>query len=213
MVSTLIDELIKYQAIDLNKLVLKIYPKLNLLPQEAVMLIHLLSFYQQNNQKCFALSYASLRNKTGVDKKENGLLIKALEDKNFIEIYLEKNKNDKEQETVDINKALIKIEEFLKKEKEDDKNKQIIQGLKEVISFFEIELGRTLAPNEITMLDEHKALYNRTDYENAIIEVSKKKKVTIKNCIDYLKTNAFINEKVNEDDEKTIQNFFASISK
>lgn len=213
MVSTLIDELIKYQAIDLNKLVLKIYPRLNLLPQEAVMLIHLLSTYQQNNQKCFALSYAQLRNKTGVDKKENGLLIKALEDKQFIEIYLEKNKNDKEQETVDINKALIKIEEFLKKEKEDDLNKQIQLQLKDVISFFEIELGRTLSPNEISLLDEYKTLYSKTDYEKAVIEVSKKKKISIKNSIDYLKTNAFINQKVNEEDERTIQAFFESINK
>ena len=213
MVIILLDELIKYQVIDLNKLVLKIYPKLGLLPQEAVMLLHLLSVYQQNNQKCYALSYASLRNKTGIDKKENGLLIKALEDKGFIEICLEKNKFDKEQESVDISNTLIKIEDYLNKERLEDLNKQIQQNLKDVISLFELELGRVLSPSESALLEENRNLYTKTDYENAIFEVSKKKKLSIKACIEYLKTNAFINEELDKDDEKSIQDFFASINK
>ena len=57
----MIDELIKYQVVDLNKLVLTIYSKLDLLPQEAVMLLHLLSSYQQNFKKRNVISYQTLR--------------------------------------------------------------------------------------------------------------------------------------------------------
>ena len=214
MVITLIDELIKYQAIDLNKLVLKIYPKLGLLPQEGVMLLHLLSFYQQNNQqKNFPLSHIALKNKTGLDKKENGTLIKALEDKGFLESSVESLKTGKLQECINVTNAIIKIEELLQKETLEEKEKQIQLNLKDVISLFEAELGRIITPAETSILDENKRKYNKTDYEKAIFEVTKKGKLTIKKCIDYLNTSALINEDVNKEDEEAIKGFLAKLNK
>lgn len=213
MVITLIDELIKYQAIDLNKLLLKIYPKLGLLPQEGVMLLHLLSFYQQNNQqKNIPLSYVALTNKTGMNKKSNGELIKSLEDKGFIEISVEKLKNDKLQECFNLKPTIIKIEELLQKEKQEDIEKQKQLMLKDVIALFENELARTLSPVELSILDENKAKYNRVDYENAIFEVSKTKQITIKRCIDYLNTSNIMNEDICKEDEESIKGFLAKLN-
>lgn len=214
MVIILIDELIKYQVIDLNKLVLKIYPKLGLLPQEGVMLLHLLSFYQQNNmQKNFPLSYVALKNKTGMDKKENGNLIKSLEDKGFLESSVEELKTGKLQECINVSNAIIKIEELLMKEKTEDEEKQIQQALKEVISLFENELSRTLSPVEISLLDENKKKYSKSDYENAIFEVSKKQAITIKKCINYLNTSSFMNKDIDKADEESIKGFLAKLNK
>lgn len=213
MVITLIDELIKYQAIDLNKLLLKIYPKLGLLPQEGVMLLHLLSFYQQNNQqKNIPLSYVALTNKTGMNKKNNGELIKSLEDKGFIEISVEKLKNDKLQECFNLKPTIIKIEELLQKEKQEDIEKQKQLMLKDVIALFENELARTLSPVELSILEENKAKYNKTDYENAIFEVSKTKQITIKRCIDYLNTSNIMNEDICKEDEESIKGFLAKLN-
>ena len=213
MVITLIDELIKYQAIDLNKLLLKIYPKLGLLPQEGVMLLHLLSFYQQNNQqKNIPLSYVALTNKTGMNKKNNGELIKSLEDKGFIEISVEKLKNDKLQECFNLKPTIIKIEELLQKEKLEDIEKQKQLMLKDVITLFENELARTLSPVELSILEENKAKYSKTDYENAIFEVSKTKQITIKRCIDYLNTSNIMNEDICKEDEESIKGFLAKLN-
>ena len=210
----MIDELIKYQVIDLNKLVLKIYPRLGLLPQEGVMLLHLISFYQQNNQqKCFPLSYIALRNKTGLDKKENGLIIQSLIEKGFIDLTLEKKNNDKEQQYVNISNVFIQIEELLKKDKEEELNKQITNNLKETYELFERELGRQLNHVEASMLEEYNHLYTKDNYENAIYEVSSKKNLTVKACIDYLKTNHFMKQEVNKEDEESIRSFIASINK
>ena len=98
MVITLIDVLIKYQVIDLNKLLLKIYPKLGLLPQEGVMLLHFLSFYQQNQQKSFKISLLALKNKTGLSEAEIKKLITELEKKEFIDVTLNAAPSGKREE-------------------------------------------------------------------------------------------------------------------
>ena len=212
MVIILIDELIKYQVLDLNKLILRIYPKLDLNPDEAVMLLHLLSFYQQNREKTFPLSYNALRNKTGMDKKENGLLIQNLMDKRFIDLKLEKIK-EKEQECVDITNAINRIEEFLEKEKEEDNNRLIKQSNSEVTELFEINLGRTLSPFELDLIQQNSKFYKKCDYERAIFEISKDKEVTIKDCIEYLKKEKMKENGDNDDNKQAILDFFESINR
>ncbi len=212
MVIILIDELIKYQALDLNKLILRIYAKLDLLPDEAVMLLHLLSFYQQNREKTFPLSYNALRNKTGMDKKENGLLIQSLMDKRFIDLKLEKIK-EKEQECVDVTNALNRIEEFLNNEKEEENNRLLKQSNSEVNELFEINLGRTLSPFELDLLQQNSKFYKKCDYERAIFEISKDKDVTIKECIEYLKREKMKEKGVDKENGKAILDFFESINK
>ena len=212
MVIILIDELIKYQVLDLNKLILRIYPKLDLKPNEAVMLLHLLSFYQQNNQKKFPLSYNSLKNKTGMNTKENGLLIQALIEKRFIDLNLDIIK-EREQECVDITNALIKIEEYLEKEKLEDQNKLIRQNCSEICTLFEVNLGRSLSPVEVKIISDNSKFYKKSDFENAIFEISKKNDVTVNLCIDYLKKGKTKERKVDKENEKAILDFFESINK
>ena len=212
MVIILIDELIKYQVLDLNKLILKIYPKLDLKPNEAVMLLHLLSFYQQNNQKKFPLSYNSLKNKTGMNTKENGLLIQALIEKRFIDLNLDIIK-EREQECVDITNALLKIEEYLEKEKLEDQNKTMRQNCSEICTLFEVNLGRSLSPVEVKIIADNSKFYKKSDFENAIFEISKKKEVTVNLCIDYLKQGKNKERKVDKENEKAILDFFESINK
>ena len=212
MVIILIDELIKYQVLDLNKLILRIYPKLDLKPNEAVMLLHLLSFYQQNNQKVFPLSYNSLKNKTGMNTKENGLLIQALIEKRFIDLKLE-NIKEKEQECIDISNTLMKIEEFLSKEKIEDNNKQIRQNYSDICTLFEINLGRSLSPVELNLLNENAKFYKKGDFERAIFEISKKNDISINLCIEYLKNEKKIIKEVDKEHEKAILDFFESINK
>lgn len=209
---TLIDELIKYHVLDLNKLVLKIYAKLDLKPNEAVMLLHLLSNYEQNGKKTFPLSYKDLKDKTGMDKKENGILIKALIDKSFIDINLEKNK-DREQEFVNISNAIKKLEDYLEKEKIEDENKQAKQSVSDVCALFEVNLGRTLSPNEINLLYQNAKNFQKSDYEVAIFEISKEKLLSVSECIEYLKTRKFMEQEVNKENERAILDFFESINK
>ena len=208
----MIDELIKYHVLDLNKLVLKIYPKLDLKPNEAVMLLHLLSNYEQNGKKIFPLSYKDLKDKTGMDKKENGILIKALIDKSFIDICLEKNK-DREFESINISNAINIIEGFLEKEKRDDEAKQIKQSISDVCALFEVNLGRTLSPNELSILFQNAKFYKKVDYERAIFEISKENDVTINGCIEYLKNKNFMEQEVNKENEQAVLDFFERINK
>jgi len=193
---------------------LKIYPKLNILPDEAVMLIHLISLSSQNNyQKHFPLSYKAINLKTGLDNKKSGLILKSLIEKGFIDICLEKKANNKEQQFIDITSLFNKIELFLNKEIEEEKLKATENNLKEVISLFELELQRSLSPAEIELLSSNKNLYKKNDYENAILEVSIKKTVTIKNVIDYLRRDRFINQEVSKQDEESIRSFLEQINR
>lgn len=211
---TLIDLLIKYQVLDLEKLMLKIYPKLNILPDEAIMLIHLISLSSQNNyQKHFPLSYKAINLKTGLDNKKSGLILKSLIEKGFIDICLEKKSNNKEQQFIDINGLFNKIELFLNKEIEEEKQRSDEANLKEVISLFELELQRSLTPAEIELIVSNKNVYKKSDYENAILEVSIKKNVTIKNVIDYLRRDRFINQEVSKQDEESIRSFLEQINR
>ena len=147
-----------------------------------------------------------------MDKKENGILIKALIDKSFIDICLEKNK-DREQESINITNTINILEGYLEKEKRDDDNKLMKQNISDVCSLFEINLGRTLSPNEINLLYQNSKFYKKSDYERAIFEISKENDVTISACIDYLKTQKFMDQEVNKENEQAVLDFFERINK
>lgn len=214
MVIILIDVLIKYQVIDLNKLLLKIYPKLGLLPQEGVMLLHFLSFYQPNNQqKSFKISLLQLKNKTGLNEADIKQLLNSLEKKEFITVSMNTGQSGKKEEYYDISNTLIKIEEFLLNEKKSLIEAQTQQELKEVINLFERELNRTLAPLEQSLLDQYKRKYKKSDYENAIAEISRNDFISVKKCIEYLDTKTIMNEDINIKDVESIKDFLSKLNK
>lgn len=214
MVIILIDVLIKYQVIDLNKLLLKIYPKLGLQPQEGVMLLHFLSFYQPNNQqKSFKISLLTLKNKTGLNEKEIKNLISSLENKDFISVSMNTGTSGKKEEYYDISNTLIKIEEFLQNEKKALIEAQTQQELKEVIALFEKELQRTLSPVEQSLLDQNKHNFTKSDYINAIAEISRNDFINVRKCIDYLETKKIMKEEIDIKDVESIKDFLSKLNR
>jgi len=213
VVITLIDVLIKYQAIDINKLLLKIYPKLGLLPQEGVMLLHFLSFYQQNQQKSFKISLLALKNKTGLSESEIKKLITELEKKEFIDVTLNVGSSGRKEEYYDVSRTISKIDDFLLKEKRALIDKQTSQALEEVINLFQKELQRELTPVELSILDNNKYNFGKEDYEQAIINVAKNEKISIKNCIDYLETKKIMDQEVDAKDVQSIKDFLSKLNK
>ena len=213
MVITLIDVLIKYQVIDLNKLLLKIYPKLGLLPQEGVMLLHFLSFYQQNQQKSFKISLLALKNKTGLSEAEIKKLITELEKKEFIDVTLNAAPSGKREEYYDVSRTITKIDQFLLKEKRAIVEKQTSQSLEEVVVFFQNELQRELTPVELSLLNQNKYAFGKEDYETAIKGLPKNEKISIKNCIDFLETKKIMSQEVDEKDVQSIKDFLSKLSK
>ena len=58
-----------------------------------------------------------------------------------------------------------------------------------------------------------KKFYKKGDYERAIFEISKENDVTISACIDYLKTQKYMEQEVNKENEKAVLDFFERINK
>ena len=114
---------------------------------------------------------------------------------------------------VDITNALIKIEEYLEKEKLEDQNKMIRQNCSEICTLFEVNLGRSLSPVEVKIISDNSKFYKKSDFENAIFEISKENDVTVNQCIDYLKKGKTKERKVDKENEKAILDFFESINK
>lgn len=203
--------LLKYQLIDINKLILKFYKKLGLTDLEAMVLIQLFSMLDKSTK--FQLSYVLLKGKTNLGSKEIRDLIFSLTNKGFIEIMLEKSKNGKEAEMVYLNKAIEKFEALMLEAQAEDAKKEIEQLAKDYIDLFEKELGRILTPSENNIVVRDLVNYNMAEVEGAILYVTMNKKLTVKAVVDYLNAKKVIDEKVDEKDEEAIIGFYNSISK
>ena len=110
-------------------------------------------------------------------------------------------------------KTIEEVHEYLEKEKLEDQNKMIRQNCSEICTLFEVNLGRSLSPVEVKIISDNSKFYKKSDFENAIFEISKENDVTVNQCIDYLKKGKTKERKVDKENEKAILDFFESINK
>jgi len=138
--------LLKESPLTIPKIIFKYYKKLNITEEELLVLICLINKGEKSiyNPNIFI-------EELDMDKYKAMQLLNDLTEKNIIKIKLETNKNGKKEEYIYIDLLYKKLYSFLL-----DKNsieEETIQT-KDIYLKFESELGRTISPSEIELIND-----------------------------------------------------------
>lgn len=137
---------IKDIPITIPRIILKYYKKLNITEEELIVLICLI-----NKGPKSSYDPSLFTEELGMDKYQAMQLITDLQEKNIIDVKLETNKYGKKEEYIYTDLLYNKIYSILL----DDNNVQEEKTpSKDIYLKFENELGRTISPAEVELINE-----------------------------------------------------------
>ncbi|MFI3251691.1 MAG: DnaD domain protein [bacterium] len=141
--------MIKKGYVDVNKLILDIYPKMNLTEQEVIVVLNLIELYK-NNQSTLAVSSLSKKLNMSNDVCSNSL--NGLLNKGYISLNIEYTKSGKAKEVFDIDDIVTTISKMMNEEIKTEKIHESENLIKIVIDFLEKTLNKSLSPFELDLV-------------------------------------------------------------
>ena len=137
---------IKDIPITIPRIILKYYKKLNITEEELIVLICLI-----NKGPKSSYDPSLFTEELGMDKYQAMQLITDLQEKNIIDIKLETNKYGKKEEYIYTDLLYSKIYSILL---DDNSIQEEKTPSKDIYLKFENELGRTISPAEVELINE-----------------------------------------------------------
>ncbi|MDR2822474.1 MAG: hypothetical protein LBV58_02850 [Acholeplasmatales bacterium] len=133
-----------YDEYDLNleRLLLNEYARLNLTYEEASILSLMFSLYKKKDSKLSSVIKKTERNKEEVEK-----ILNTLDDKAFISLHTEHNDKGKQVEIFVLDNCFSIIENFL--ETEEKKEKKEDSEVSKIVLLLEKKMNKTLSVNEL----------------------------------------------------------------
>lgn len=154
----ILNKLYEKNYLNISELLYKEHKSLGLTTNELLVLI--LLFRNKNKQKVFSI--VSISRKIDFTQNEIAEIISSLIEKDFLEIYLEKN-NNREREIYSLEKTLQKVKELLLNEIKEDIKSDQKNNVAETIELLEKKLNRILRPNELERIRDW---YENFKYEH-----------------------------------------------
>lgn len=137
--------ILKEKPLTIPKILLKNYKKLNITEEELLVLICLI-----NNGEKSVYDPNIFTEELDMDKYKAMQLLNDLTEKNIINIKLENNKHGKKEEYIYIDLLYKKIYNLIL----DDNITEEITPNKDIYLKFETELGRTISPAEVELIND-----------------------------------------------------------
>ncbi len=141
--------MMKLGYVDMNKLILDRYSKLNLSSTETLLLLNLIELYKSNNT---TLSVTSLAKKVNVTTDVCSSSLNGLLNKGLVTLNIEYTKSGKAKEVFNLDDLISTIEKMFLEEIKADKLAKSENIIKEVIDLVEVSFNKTLTPFEIEIV-------------------------------------------------------------
>jgi DNA replication protein len=143
-----------------------------------MVLLALFSIYER--RRTFTINAISKR--VEYNRNEIGLLIASLEEKGFLELKLETNKDGKEREIFSLDQTFKKIEKLIIDDYRSKKSDEAAAHIGKIIQILEQALGRVLSAFEMELI-RNWYLNDNLSYEmieDEVIKATSKAKFSIK---------------------------------
>ncbi len=201
--------MIKKGYVDINKMILDIYPKLNLSEQEVIVVINLIELYK-NSQK--TLSVSTLSKKTNMSNDVCSNSLNGLLNKGFITLDIEYTKSGKAKEVFNIDDLVNTLSKMINDEIKAERVNDNENVIKDIIDFLESNLNKSLTPFELDLvLSWVDAGENINSISNAV-DIAISKNITNLKYIDKIILGSKnTRETVNEDDSKVLDDIFRNL--
>lgn len=198
----MINELLKYGSIDINRLLLLNYRRLNLDEVELVMIMHLIMNAEKGQQ---VLKLRALSQKMSIGINECGTKMQELLEKGYIVIKVEYDKQGRSVETYDLSPTYEKLEKILTSEKEKEELNFIIEKL-------EKELGSSLSPHDLSIVLSWKN-YSSKEIDEAFIKAKENGVTQVSYINSILKGKERLEKSVDEKRAQEIKDFVKCIKR
>lgn len=195
--------------VDTNKIILDLYPKLNLSEQEVIIVINLIEMFK-NNQK--TLSISSLCKKTNMTNDVCSNSLNGLLNKGYISLEIEYTKSGKAKEVFNIDDLLIAFSNKMNDEIKSERINSSEDLIKKVIDLLENSFNKALTPYELDLvlswIDSGETINSITN----ALDIANSKNITNLKYIDkILLGNSKDKEEVNEENSKVLDDIFRNI--
>lgn len=141
--------MMKLGYVDMNKLILERYSKLNLTSEETLLLLSLIELYKNNNT---TLSVNSLAKKVNVTTDVCSNSLNGLLNKGLVTLNIEYTKSGKAKEVFNLDDLIITLEKMFLEEIKNDKISKSENLIKEMIELIEASFNKTLTPYELEII-------------------------------------------------------------
>ncbi|MEE3343076.1 MAG: DnaD domain protein [Bacilli bacterium] len=159
--NTKIINILKEKPLIIPKVLFNNYKKLNITPEEMIIIIYLI-----NTENSNVYNPLNIAKELDIDKYKVMELINNLSEKNNIEIKVEKNEQGLSEEYIYLDSLYNKLFNILIEEEQETIN----INNKDLFSLFETELGRTLSPMECEIIKEWINNYSEEMIKEALKE-------------------------------------------
>lgn len=141
----LIKQIYDEYGLPFERIINKEYKRLGLKLPEAMVLLALFSIYER--RRTFTINAISKR--VEYNRDEIGALVSSLQEKGFVEMYLESTKDDKEREVFSLDLTFQKIEQLITSDYNLKKSEESATHIGKIIDLLEKSMGRVLSAFEM----------------------------------------------------------------
>ncbi len=201
--------MIKKGYVDVNKLVLENNIKLNLLPEETLLVLNLIDLYKTNQ---ITLSVNSLAKKNNVTSDNVSNTLNSLLNKGLVTLNIEYTKTGKAKEVFNLDELINTLEKMMLEEIKNEKISTSENFIKEVIELTEKSFNKSLTPYEIDTVLSWVESGETIEKIKKGIDIALSKKITNLRYVDkiILGSNDDSN-KVNEEQSKVLDDIFRNL--
>ena len=144
----LIKQIYEEYGLPIERIVNKEYKRLGLNLPEAMVLLALFSIYERRR----SFTIAAISRRVEYTREEIGEYILSLQNKDFLLVELELNKDGKQREVFNLDPAFNKIERLIVKDYEEKINEQAAEHIGRMMRLLEDNLGRVLSAYEMDLI-------------------------------------------------------------
>ena len=196
--------------VNVSKILLSIYPRLNMTEEEVVVVLKLFEMLK-NNQ--VSISVSELSKKMVMGQNELSNILASLYNKDLLSLDITYNKDGKAKELFNLDNLICKMNELFEEERKALEEKVNTNILKQMISLVEDTFKRSLSPFELEMISSWAKENETIDrVRQALAIATKDNKLNIKyvdGCLARLDQNITTN--IDDTKSKLLADFYRNL--
>lgn len=202
--------MIKKDYVNITKILLENYQKININEKELVMLLNLIEQFKVDQLN---ISNSTLAKKLNISVNDCNSILNSLLNKGIITLSIEYTKTGKAKEVISIDEFIILIEKTINDEIKNQTIQSSENKVKEIIDLCEKAFNKTLTPYELDIVISWVESNETIQTIKTALDISMVKKATNLRYVDkvLLATKNTNNEKVDEDKSKVLDDLFRNI--
>lgn len=200
--------MIKKGYVDINKVLIDNYSKLNLSAIELVILLNLLESFKVNN---LTLSVSVIAKKINVTTDECSNNLNNLLNKGYITLNIEYTKSGKAKEIFNIDELIKNLERILNEEVKVEKIQNSEETIKDYIEIIEKSFGKTLTPFELEIVLSWVDMKENITSIKKALDIAISKNILNLRYVDKIILSSKNTEIINEDESKVLDDIFRNI--